>query len=315
MPNFMSWSSVPARSSRACAEQSLQRLAALAALHLAELREALARLLERDGDERAVLAALGPLELVLDVAQMELLLRHHTLEHLPVRRTIEHAEMGLELVVGEALDGVDGRERDDAPGLGRELLEQLAGAPELLRAAREVRLDLGRHRLGLDAQTVDPVGEHPRVSLLVAVVDLHCAVEIALGLHLAEQPLQADDAGVLADAVLLEDEGVGLRVTDYLAEAGEVDVDGVAGVGSGFSHRPLLLWFGGPVASSTAPRGLRFHEGPVSRRAGPRDRSPRDRGATGGRCRPAPPPRSPPAGGAARHRAPRCAVPPRTSRG
>src|SRR5262245_43309846 len=212
MPNFMSWSSVPARSSRACAEQSLQRLAALAALHLAELREALARLLERDGDERAVVAALGPLELVLDVAQVELLLRHHALEHLPVRRAIEHAEMGLELVEGEALDGVDGRERDDAAGLGRKLLEHLTGAPELLRAVREVCLDLRRHRLGLDAQPVDPVGEDLRVPLLVAMVDLHRAVQVALGLHLAEQALQADDTGVLPDAVLLQDDGVRLRM-------------------------------------------------------------------------------------------------------
>src|SRR4029450_10266981 len=118
MPNFILWSSVPVRASRPCAEQSLESLAALAALHLAELCEALARLLEGDRDERAVLAALGALELVLDVAQMELLLRHHALEHLAVRPPIQHAEMGLELVEGEALDGVDGSERDDAAGLG-----------------------------------------------------------------------------------------------------------------------------------------------------------------------------------------------------
>src|SRR5262245_49417737 len=151
MPNFMSSSSVPVRASRPRAEQSLERLAAPAALHLAELGEALARLLDRDGDERAVLAALGPLELVLDVAQVELLLRHHALEHLPVRRTIEDAEMGLELVEGQALDGVDGRERDDAAGLGGALLEQLAVGPALLGAVRGVRLDLGRHGVRPDA--------------------------------------------------------------------------------------------------------------------------------------------------------------------
>src|SRR5262245_22955080 len=150
MPNFMS-SSVPVPPSCPRAEQSVERLAALATIHLAELREALARLLERDGDEGAVLAALGPLELVLDVAQVELLLCHHALEHLPVRRAIEDTEMGLELVVGEALDGVDGRERDDATGLGGELLEQLAVGPELLGAVREVRLDLGRHGVRPDA--------------------------------------------------------------------------------------------------------------------------------------------------------------------
>src|SRR4029453_8807945 len=253
MPNFISWSSVPVRASRPCAEQSLECLAALAALHLAELCEALARLLEGDRDERAVLAALGPLELVLDVAQMELLLRHHPLDPLAGRPPIQHAEMGLELVEGEALDGVDGSERDDAAGLGRELLEELPIAPEVLRAVREVRLDLGGHRLRLDAPGGDPVGEHLRVPLLVAMVDLHRAVEISLRLHLAEQALQADDAGVLADAVLLQDERVGLRVAHDFAEAGEVDVDRVLDDPLGFSHLFVLLLFGGPAAALAAP--------------------------------------------------------------
>src|SRR4029450_9588032 len=252
MPNFMPWSS--AGCSRAGAEQLLERSTTLAPLHLVELREPLPSLLDCDGDERAVLALLRPVELVLDVAQVKLLLRHHALEGLAVLGAIEHAEVRLELGGGQPFDGVDSGERDDAPDVGRELLQELAIAPEVLRAVREVRLDLRGHGFRLDAETVDPVREDLGVSLLVAIMDLHRAVQVALGLHLPQQPLEADHAGVLADAVLLEDQGVRLRVADDFAEAGEVDVDRVVGARSGFSHRFLLPSFGGPRASSTPPR-------------------------------------------------------------
>src|SRR4030095_377813 len=178
MPNFMSWSS--AWCSRAGPEQLLERCPALAPLHLVELREALPRLLDCEGEEGGVLTLLRPLELVLDVAQVKLLLRHDPLERLPVLGTVEHAEVGFELVVGQALDGIDRGEGDDTPDVGRELLEELAVAAEVLRPVREVRLHLGRHRLGLDAEAVDPVREDLRMALLVAVVDLHRAVQVAL---------------------------------------------------------------------------------------------------------------------------------------
>src|SRR5262245_13453533 len=176
MPNFMSWSSEWC--SRAPAEQLLQGGPALAPLHLAELREALPGLLDGDRDEPAVLTLLRPLELVLDIAQVELLLRHDAFQHLTVLATIQDAEVRFELRVGQALDGVNRRERDDAPDVGRELLEELTIAPKFLGAAREVRLHLRRHRLGLDPETVDPVGEDLGMPLLVAVVDLHRVVQI-----------------------------------------------------------------------------------------------------------------------------------------
>src|SRR5215469_5088147 len=257
MPNFMSWSSDAVPASRPAAQDLLERGAALAPLHLLELGKAGARLLERHGDDLAVLALLGPLELALDVAQVELLLRHHALQRLDVLGPVEAAEVGLELVVGQALDGVDCRERDDAADVRGKLCHHFAIAAELFRAAREVRLDLRRHGLGLHAEAVDPFGEDPRMALLVAMVDLHRAVQLALRLHLAEQALQTDHAGVLADAVLLQDERMGLGVANDLAEGVVVDVDGVVG----FSHRLVLLLFGGPVAAPavprTAPRNLR----------------------------------------------------------
>src|SRR5262249_20366127 len=215
-----------------------------------ELGKASARLLERNGDDLAVLALLGPLELALDVAQVELLLRHHALQRRDVLGPVEAAEVGLELVVGQALDGVDRRERDGAADVRGKLCHHLAIAAELFRAAREVRLDLRRHGLRLHAEAVDPFGEDPRMALLVAMVDLHRTVQLALRLHLAEQALQTDHAGGLADAVLLQDERMGLRVADDLAEAVVVDVDGVLG----FSHRFLLPLFGGPVAAPAVPR-------------------------------------------------------------
>src|SRR4029450_9374489 len=122
-----------------------------------------------------------------------------------------------------------------------------------------------------------------------AVVDLHRAVQVALGLHLPEQPLEAHDAGVLADPVLLEDERVGARVPYHLAEAGEVDVDRTVGCNLGLSHRFVLPLFGArsrlrppPAAAPTAPRpasapcAARRRAGRAARRAGLRDRSPRD---------------------------------------
>src|SRR5262249_5596331 len=113
-PNFMSRSSDSVPASRLAAQDLLERGAALAPLHLLELGEASAGLLERHGDDLAVLAFLGALELALDVAQMELLLRHHALQRRDVLAPVEAAEMGLELIVGQALDGIDRRERDDA---------------------------------------------------------------------------------------------------------------------------------------------------------------------------------------------------------
>src|SRR5262249_30743533 len=227
MPNFMPWSSDAVGASRPAAQDLLEGRAALAALEVLELGESRARLLERRGDERPVLALLGLLQLTLDVAQVEPLLRHHALERLDVLGAIEAAEMGLELVVGQPLDDVDGREGDDAPDVLRELRHHLAVAAELLRAVREISLDLGRHGVGLDAEAVDPVGEHPRVPLLVTMVDLHRAMQLPHRLHLAEEALEADDSGVLADAVLLEDECVRLGMANDLAEAGQVEVDGV----------------------------------------------------------------------------------------
>src|SRR5215471_10782755 len=114
MPNFMSRSSDSVPASRRAAQDLLERGAALAPLHLLELGEASAGLLERHRDDLAVLAFLGALELAFDVAQMELLLRHHALQCRDVLAPVEAAEMGLELIVGQALDGIDRRERDDA---------------------------------------------------------------------------------------------------------------------------------------------------------------------------------------------------------
>src|SRR5262245_33467156 len=186
----MSWSSDRRARSRPAAEQLLQLGAALAAAILAELREPGARLLDRHRDELAVLALLRPAELLLDIAQVELLLRHHALERLAVLAAIEHPEVGLELIEGEPLHRVDGGEGDDASQVCRHLLEQRAVAAELLWAVREEALDLRGHRLGLDAQAVDPVREDLGVPLLVAEVNLHRAMQVALGAHLAEEPLQ-----------------------------------------------------------------------------------------------------------------------------
>src|SRR5262249_47623076 len=157
--------------------------------------------------------------------------------------------------------------------------EQRAVAMELLWAVREVTLDLDWHRLRLDAEAIDPVGEDARMPVLVAVVDLHRAVQLSLGLHLGEQALQADDAGVLADAVLLEDERVRARIPHDLAKPREIDVDGILLL----SHRYGLPWDG-------APCGARFRADRAARRGARRGRSTRDRAATGGRCRPAPRP-------------------------
>src|SRR5262249_9978010 len=137
MPNFMSWSSDSVPASRPAAEDLLERGAALVPLHLLELGEAGARLLERHGDDLGVLAFLGPLELALDVAQVELLLRHHALQRLDVLGPVEAAEMGFELIVGQALDRIDGRERDDAADVRGKLCHHLAVAAELFRTVRE----------------------------------------------------------------------------------------------------------------------------------------------------------------------------------
>src|SRR5262245_21427889 len=256
MPNFMSWSSDAERdASGAAAENLLERRPSFATTRVLELDKPCARLLERRRDEVRVLALLRPIELTLDVAQVELLLRHHALERLDVLTTVQGEQVRLELVVREPLNRIDGRERDDPPELGRHLLEQLPVPAKLLGAAREVALHLRRHGFRLDAEPVDPVGEDARVTVLVAVVDLHGTVELALRLHLAEQALQTDHAGVLADAVLLQDQRMGARMTDDFTEAGDVDVDGVVGPDLGFSHRFVLLLFGGPVASPSVPRG------------------------------------------------------------
>src|SRR5262245_31933688 len=287
MPNFMSWSSDAIPASRPAAQDLLKPGAALAPLHLQEFGKASARLLERHGDDLAVLAFLGPLELALDVAQVELLLRHHALQRLDVLGPVEAAEMGLELIVGQALDGVDRRERDDAADVRGKLCHHLAIAPELFRAAREVRLDLRRHRLGLHAEAVDPFVEDPLMALLVAMVDLHRAVQLALRLHLAEQALQTDHAGVLADAVLLQDERMGLRVADDLAEAVVVDVDRILG----FSHRFVPFLFGGAAAASPLPPVCVPAVPGAAGRAAPRDRAPPAPAAARGRARRATRPR------------------------
>src|SRR5262249_17140385 len=175
MPNFMSWSSDAVPALRPAAQDLLERGAALTALHLLELGKASARLLERHGDDLPVPALPGPLELVLAVAQVELLLRHHALQRLDVLGPVEAAEVGLELVVGQALDGVDCRERDDAADVRGKLCHHFAIAAELFRAAREVGLDLRRHGLGLDAEAVDPVAEEPRMAPPLPMVGLHPA--------------------------------------------------------------------------------------------------------------------------------------------
>src|SRR5262245_39182243 len=122
MPNFMSRSSDAVPASRPAAQDLLERGAALAPLHLLELGEASARLLERLNDDVAVLALLHTLQLALDVAQVELLLRHDALQRRDVLAPVEAAEMGLELVVGQALDGIDRGERDDAADVRGKLL-------------------------------------------------------------------------------------------------------------------------------------------------------------------------------------------------
>src|SRR5262249_15086334 len=191
MPNFISYSSETAESG-AAAQDSLQLRAALAPSVLAELREAHAGLLDRHRHDVAVFALLRAAELVLDVAQMEPLLRHHAFQRLAILAAIERAEVRLELVVRQALDGGDRGERHDPPDVRRQLLRELAVATELLRAVREEGLDLVRHRLRLDAQAIDPVGEDARVPSLVAMVDLHRLVQLAFRAHLVEQASQAD---------------------------------------------------------------------------------------------------------------------------
>src|SRR5262245_1781799 len=254
MPNFMSWSSDAGdvTPSGAAAQNLLERRPSFATALVLELDEACARLLERRPDEVRVLALLRAIELALDVAQVELLLRHHALERLDVLTTVQGEQVRLELVVREPLDRIDRRERDDPSQVGRHLLEQLPVPAKLLGAAREVALHLHRHGFRLDAEPVDPVGEDARVTVLVAVVDLHGTVELALRLHLAEQALQTDHASVLADAVLLQDQRMGARMVDDFTEAGEVDVDGV--VASVLSHRFVPFLFGGPAAAPIAPR-------------------------------------------------------------
>src|SRR5688572_8216661 len=120
MPNCMSCSL------RAAAEEAVERLHGLGPAGLLEDLEARARLLERDRDERAVLALHLPLELLLDVAQMELLLVDHALQDLAVLTPVEAGEVEVELVVGQPLDRVDAGEDDDAPHVGRHLLDERA---------------------------------------------------------------------------------------------------------------------------------------------------------------------------------------------
>src|SRR6202795_2681061 len=118
MPNCMTGPLRPCWRSGARAEQALERLHGLGPTRLLEHREPRLRLLERRGDERALLARRLPLELVLDVGQVELLLVDDALEHLAVLAPIEAREVDVELVVGEALDGVDAGEDDDPPEIG-----------------------------------------------------------------------------------------------------------------------------------------------------------------------------------------------------
>src|SRR5882672_2221061 len=123
--------------SGAGAEQTIERLRSLGPTRLLEDREARLRLVEAHRDERAVLAVHLPLELVLDVGEVELLLVDDALEQVAVLFAVEAREVDVELVVGEPLDGVDAREDDDAAHVGRELLDELALRRELLRAVRE----------------------------------------------------------------------------------------------------------------------------------------------------------------------------------
>src|SRR5204863_5464867 len=123
--------------SGAGAEQPLQRVVGLRATGLLEFREACARLLERHGDEGAVLARHLPLELALDVAQVELLLVDDALEHLAVLAFVEAREVDVELVVGDALDRVDAGEDEDAAHLRRQRLRELPLRGELLGTVRE----------------------------------------------------------------------------------------------------------------------------------------------------------------------------------
>src|SRR6185503_13483700 len=144
MPNCMSCSLLSVCRSGAATEQPLERLHRLSPARLLEDLEARLGLLDAQRDERGVLALHLPLELVLDVAQVELLLVDDALEELAILTSVEAGEVDVELVVGDALDGVDTGEDHDAAHLGRQLLDHLPLRGELLRAVREEPFDVGR---------------------------------------------------------------------------------------------------------------------------------------------------------------------------
>src|SRR5690349_739293 len=141
------------------AEDRLDRASRLFLPCRLELGEPLPRLLERRADRGRVLAVLLPLELGLDVAQVELLLVHHAGERVDVLAPVEREQVVLELRVREPLDRVDRREDDDAAERRRELREERPPLEKLVRAAREERLDVVRERRRRDAESLHPAAE------------------------------------------------------------------------------------------------------------------------------------------------------------